>query len=299
MPLMSFLGAVPIVIAQQRAVLPPCFQEPFPTVPPPNVEFPTPFAALPTDVARPGAFSFQTIDQSSQPTGDVVTGLYLGGGLVSLLGAGALIRVSRRAVKWPRSASTRGLSVIAGKPPAFRFRPRLARLAWIAPLSGSIVMFGLAVKSCQRPEICYATVGGIQVVVPCEGEEGAIEGKATATSDPKMTPTPYIDCPDPGRGGTDAYEIAKAGGKHSGYLNQARNWATESLLSALGSYEANVLDHARKISDPSGQTLDTPWGEMDSRQQQGLLNRWCTDLTRNRELADVMYGILRERGVQP
>ena len=122
---------------------------------------------------------------------------------------------------------------------------------------------------------------------------GVVEEQVTATA------TPGIDCPDPGRGGTNAYEVARAGGTHSGYLRQAEGFSDINLHRALRSYELQVAYHAGKIANPSGQLLDTPWDIMDSDEQRRVLTDWCTDLGRNRELADVILGILRERGISP
>jgi hypothetical protein len=123
--------------------------------------------------------------------------------------------------------------------------------------------------------------------------EGSVKEQVTATA------TPGIDCPDPGRGGTNAYEVARAGGTHSGYLRQAETFTDTSLARALRSFERQVTYHAGKIANPAGQPLDAPWNMMDSDKQRQVLTDWCGDLKRNRELADIILGLLRERGINP
>lgn len=63
---------------------------------------------------------------------------------------------------------------------------------------------------------------------------------------------------------------------------------------ALRSYERQAALHRQKMSSP--ETFVHDWVGKRPRAQQGLLRHWQQDLTRNQELADVMRGILQERG---
>ncbi|HJY84888.1 MAG TPA: hypothetical protein VKK81_27875 [Candidatus Binatia bacterium] len=94
-----------------------------------------------------------------------------------------------------------------------------------------------------------------------------------------------------------AYEIAKAGGRHAGLLRTYRRKSITEIQRALRSYEKQVELHRRKVSSPENFVKD--WEKKSSRTQQGLLRHWQEDLIRNRELAEVMRGILYERGIQP
>ena len=95
------------------------------------------------------------------------------------------------------------------------------------------------------------------------------------------------------------FEKAKSGGTHSGTYKQYKDKPEKQLRKALGSYEDNVAEHAEKLADPRNAGTDTPWDEMDPREQQGLLKKWAGDLVRNREFAEIMRGILKERGLEP
>jgi len=264
---------------------------PFPTVPPPDVTFPAPVEAGAT--AQPGFAPiglqprFDLGGRISQAVG------YLAGAGIALALGGAALWLDRRAAKAGRVAGTASAGRVGAGPWLPGFRPRLRKLAWLAPSAAGLALLAIAASKCVPPKICYAIVGGMQVVVPCEQVEGVVEEQVTATA------TPGIDCPDPGRGGTNAYEVARAGGTHSGYLRQAEGFSDINLHRALRSYELQVAYHAGKIANPSGQLLDTPWDIMDSDEQRRVLTDWCTDLGRNRELADVILGILRERGISP
>lgn len=263
---------------------------PFPTVPPPNATFPAPLQ--PGATAQPG---FTPIDL--QPRLDVADRMreaagYLPGGGIALALGGAALWLDRRAAKAARVAGSAATGRAGGTLWLSGFRPRLRNMAWIAPSAAGMALLAVAASKCVPPKICYATVGGVQVVVPCEQVEGVVEEQLTATA------TPSTDCPDPGRGGTNDYEVARAGGTHRGYLDQARGYPDSSLRSALRSYELQVAEHVRKMEDPSAHT-DRPWENIDPREQQGVLRKWCGDMTRNRELADVTLGVMRERGIAP
>jgi len=94
-----------------------------------------------------------------------------------------------------------------------------------------------------------------------------------------------------------AYEIAKAGGRHAGLLRTYWRKSVTEIQRALRSYEKQVALHQQKVS--SSENFVKNWGKKSSRTQQGLLQHWQEDLIRNRELAEVMQGILQERGIQP
>jgi hypothetical protein len=94
-----------------------------------------------------------------------------------------------------------------------------------------------------------------------------------------------------------AYEIAQAGGRHAGLLRQYLTKPDNEIMRALRSYERQVALHADKLSNPTKYVQN--WASLDARAQQGLLNHWQQDLRRNQELADIMRGILQDRGVLP
>jgi hypothetical protein len=94
-----------------------------------------------------------------------------------------------------------------------------------------------------------------------------------------------------------AYEIAQAGGRHAGLLRRYLTKPDNEIMRALRSYERQVALHADKLSNPTKYVQN--WASLDVREQQGLLNHWQQDLRRNQELADIMRGILQDRGVLP
>jgi hypothetical protein len=91
-----------------------------------------------------------------------------------------------------------------------------------------------------------------------------------------------------------AYAIAKAGGRHAGLLRVYRGKSTAEIQRALRSYERQVELHRQKLANPEQVIGD--WHQRHFHVQRGLLRHWHEDLARNQELAEVMRGILQERG---
>ena len=91
-----------------------------------------------------------------------------------------------------------------------------------------------------------------------------------------------------------AYEMARGGGRHAGLLRVYQAKSTAELRRALRSYERQVERHRQKIEYPEQFVQD--WDTKSLRVQQGLRRHWQDDIIRNQELADVMLGILWERG---
>jgi hypothetical protein len=92
-----------------------------------------------------------------------------------------------------------------------------------------------------------------------------------------------------------AYEIAKAGGRHAGLLRTYAEKSASEIKRALRSYENQVALHQEKLSNPAKFVKN--WESMSEQAREGLLRHWKQDIIRNQELADIMRGILKERGL--
>ena len=95
---------------------------------------------------------------------------------------------------------------------------------------------------------------------------------------------------------SSAYEVAKQGGRHAGLLRTYQGKSVEEIQRALRSYERQAALHRQKMSSP--ETFVQDWVRRSPRAQHGLRRHWQQDLTRNQELADIMRGILQERGIR-
>jgi hypothetical protein len=91
-------------------------------------------------------------------------------------------------------------------------------------------------------------------------------------------------------------EVAKQGGRHAGLLRIYQGKSVEEIQRALLCYERQAVRHRQKMSSP--ERFLREWVRKSPHAQQGLLRHWQPELTRNQELADVMRGILQERGIQ-
>ena len=94
----------------------------------------------------------------------------------------------------------------------------------------------------------------------------------------------------------NAYATARAGGRHAGLLRTYERKSTAEIQRALRSYERQVELHRQKLHSPEQFVQD--WGTLRSHVQSGLLRHWQEDMVRNEELAEIMRGLLRERGIQ-
>jgi|GEM_PF-2281757 len=96
-------------------------------------------------------------------------------------------------------------------------------------------------------------------------------------------------------GDSDAYNTAKNGGRHSGTLSNYQEKSTAELQRAEKSYLRQVELHQQKLRDP-GQFVEN-WDNMRPQERSSLLKHWGEDVKRNQELADIMRGMLKERGL--
>ena len=92
----------------------------------------------------------------------------------------------------------------------------------------------------------------------------------------------------------DAYEIAKAGGRHGQWLAEQRALGVRQLESAARSIEKQLGFHEGWIADPSSKVHD--WVLRDARYREGLLRKWQQDIDRQREQIAIVRGVLREKG---
>lgn len=89
-----------------------------------------------------------------------------------------------------------------------------------------------------------------------------------------------------------AYEAAKAGGKHNGFLVRHRELPDHLLENAARSFLRRIAEHERWIARP-----DEKLGAgADAAALRNLVHKkWPKDLDRLRAQLDIVQGILRER----
>jgi RHS repeat-associated protein len=92
---------------------------------------------------------------------------------------------------------------------------------------------------------------------------------------------------------TAAYKIAMQGGKHAGTLRNYAVRATSEIAKAVKGYERVIAEHIDKLKNPAKSVAD--WAGKTGAQQQIIRQKWLDDIARNRELRDVMEGLLNSR----
>ena len=90
----------------------------------------------------------------------------------------------------------------------------------------------------------------------------------------------------------NAYDVARAGGRHSGTLVNYADRPASQIRNAVDGYESQVTEHIQKLNNPEAFVED--WATWDPRRQQGQLLKWEEDLVRNRELATIMRKLAEE-----
>jgi RHS repeat-associated protein len=91
--------------------------------------------------------------------------------------------------------------------------------------------------------------------------------------------------------GRSAFEIARAGGKHAGFLKNYLGRSPSEIQKAVTSIEKQIADHQSWISNPE---LKIPnFRSLDPRQQAALVNsKWPSDIARQQEQLDILRGLL-------
>jgi RHS repeat-associated protein len=90
--------------------------------------------------------------------------------------------------------------------------------------------------------------------------------------------------------GKNAYDIAKEGGKHSGFYKQYVNKSPKEIGRGIQSIEKEIAEHQAKIINPEKYIPN--FKDLDSRQQEALINRkWPSDIQRQQEQLDILKGI--------
>lgn len=98
-----------------------------------------------------------------------------------------------------------------------------------------------------------------------------------------------------GSASNDPYAEAKRGGEHSGTFRNYRGRTTKEVQKARQSYLKQVELHREKLRSP--ERFDRNWSKLSEERRMQLINDWRGDVKRNQELADLMEGLLKERGL--
>ncbi|MEZ4676296.1 MAG: hypothetical protein R2932_18895 [Caldilineaceae bacterium] len=90
-----------------------------------------------------------------------------------------------------------------------------------------------------------------------------------------------------------AYQIAKEGGKHAGFLRNYASRPVSQIQKGISSIEELIVEHRDKIINPEKYVPN--FRELDPRRQEALLTRvWPNDIQRQTEQLEVLKGLVDE-----
>jgi ribosomal protein S18 len=91
----------------------------------------------------------------------------------------------------------------------------------------------------------------------------------------------------------DPYNVAKQGGKHSGFYDEYSKRPDSQIQKGIESINKQISEHQNKIEDP--QKFISDFDKLDPRQQKALPDKWQRDINRQIEQKTILEGILKER----
>jgi hypothetical protein len=92
----------------------------------------------------------------------------------------------------------------------------------------------------------------------------------------------------------DILEVAKNGGKHSGFYQQYINKSKKEIEKGIRSLQKQIDEHLEKILHPQRHILN--FNQLDLRQQDALINKkWPMDIQRQLEQKKILEEILKTK----
>ncbi len=93
----------------------------------------------------------------------------------------------------------------------------------------------------------------------------------------------------------DAFEIARKGGKYSGFYETHKGLTRSELLKSIRSSQIQIEKHSEWISNPLSKNPN--FYQFDIRRQRSLIDvHWPADIRRHQDQIAIIKGILKERG---
>ena len=93
----------------------------------------------------------------------------------------------------------------------------------------------------------------------------------------------------------DPYNVAKQGGKHSGFYNEYSKKPDSQIQKGIKNINKQISERQNKIEDPKKSIPD--FDKLDPRQQKALPDKWQRDINRQIEQKTILESILKERGL--
>lgn len=104
----------------------------------------------------------------------------------------------------------------------------------------------------------------------------------------------YFRASTKAKGMGNAFDVAKSGGKHSGFYNQYTGKSKVEIQKGIQSLDKQIVEHQDKIRNSEAHIPN--FKDLDPRQQEALINKkWPSDIQRQLEQKEILEGILRSR----
>jgi RHS repeat-associated protein len=91
-----------------------------------------------------------------------------------------------------------------------------------------------------------------------------------------------------------AFEDAALGGRNAGFITNNLERNVSQLERGIQSLDSNIAEHEAKIADPAQYVKNTTgrdWSSMDSREQQGLVSHWRTEISNFKEQKSILQDL--------
>lgn len=83
--------------------------------------------------------------------------------------------------------------------------------------------------------------------------------------------------------------IAQRGGRHSGFLRQAKKWTSAQRTRASRNFQKQIELHEAKIDNPGG--FIEGWEAMSPQHQQGLIRHWEKEIANFADQQSILHGL--------
>lgn len=165
-------------------------------------------------------------------------------------------------------------------------------------ISANLGAGGLAVASGGVLAPLAAVVAGESAVIAAAsaslgaGQLAQMEAALDALTKPVRMESSG-EAPGDGAGGHPpraAVDIARAGGKHAGQLEQFMKQTPDQLQKTIRSFDKQIARHESWIADPASKVKD--FSSLRLEHQENLIHHWQQDILRHKELKSIAESVL-------
>lgn len=140
----------------------------------------------------------------------------------------------------------------------------------------------------------------VQKAVVAQADDSQKDSEDQPVSVPSTSGNSTNATPPPDDEDDSAYNVAKNGGKDSGFYKNNLERPTNELQKGIRSLQKQIDNHRALIKNPKQAMQEQgkgDWTKLDPRQQKALLEKkWPSDIQRQMQQKSILEGILKNRG---